>query len=419
MTVTSTFERLGDERIDHGSMGLPPDAEGKTIGELIAERRNLFTGGFTAPVLALSAEAIDHGLALMEQNSAKYGLAFAPYSPLFSQIFQRQCAHGAWGITAAVPHQVRVYRAFGIQQIFLANTLVDAALLTWLARELSADVEFRFICYVDSVRGVELMDAALREAGAARPVEVVVELGAGKGARTGARTADQCAAVADAVAAAPTLRLVGVAGSEDDIPEADYVKVTAWLQRLIKIAADLDKADRFTDAEEIIVSMTGGTWLEAVTDVSAQFPTLSRPVVKLVRSGECATRGGQLPPTDGHPDTGVSSAPLRLWTQVVSRPEPSLAFVNTGRIETPRGMNLPATQVVRHTEGETRLLPGVTLTGIYDHQAQLKLTDMAELEVGDWIGLSLPSISASAETWPLIPLVHADGGVTDYIHNIR
>ncbi len=71
-------------------------------------------------------------------------------------------------------------REFGIARIFLANELVDPAALKWISSQLDADEDFRFICYVDSVRGVELMDAALR--GAARPLDVVVELAAGEGA---------------------------------------------------------------------------------------------------------------------------------------------------------------------------------------------------------------------------------------------
>ena len=43
------------------------------------------------------------------------------------------------GHHAAVPHQARVYRAFGIARIFLANELVDAVALRWLAGELDAD----------------------------------------------------------------------------------------------------------------------------------------------------------------------------------------------------------------------------------------------------------------------------------------
>jgi hypothetical protein len=56
---------LTDERVDHRFKALPPDAAGLTVGELAAERRNLFTGGFTTPVLALSAESVAHNLALL------------------------------------------------------------------------------------------------------------------------------------------------------------------------------------------------------------------------------------------------------------------------------------------------------------------------------------------------------------------
>lgn len=163
---------LRHERVDHRFKALPPDAVGLTVGELASERLNLFTGGFTTPVLALSAESLEHNLTLLQTYSERHGLAFAPHgkTSMAPQLFARQLEHGAWGITVAQPHQARVCRAHGIQRIFLANEVVDAAALCWLADEL-ADPDFTFICYVDSVRGVELMDEALTRAGAARPWE--------------------------------------------------------------------------------------------------------------------------------------------------------------------------------------------------------------------------------------------------------
>lgn len=160
------LDALSDERVDHRFKALPPDADGLTVGALAAERRSLFTGGFTTPVLALSAESVEHNLALLETYSERHGLAFAPHgkTSMSPRLFARQLEHGAWGITAAVPHQARVYRAFGVQRIFLANEVVDAAALRWLAAELDRDPGFRLVCYVDSVRGVELMDEALRAA---------------------------------------------------------------------------------------------------------------------------------------------------------------------------------------------------------------------------------------------------------------
>src|SRR4051812_17165769 len=70
---------LAGERVDHRFKGLPPDADGLTVGELAAQRRNLFTGGFTTPVLTLSAERLEHNLALMETYAARHHLAFAPH----------------------------------------------------------------------------------------------------------------------------------------------------------------------------------------------------------------------------------------------------------------------------------------------------------------------------------------------------
>lgn len=284
---TARLEDLAKERVDFRFKGLPPEADGATIGELAARRLNLFTDGFTTPVLALSAERLEHNLALMETYSARHGLAFAPHgkTSMAPQLFHRQLEHGAWGITLAVPHQVRVAREFGIDRIFLANELVDAAALKWLSSELDADPSFRFICYVDSVRGVELMQAALAEAGAGRPVDVVVELGAGEGARTGARTEADCAAIADAVAASSALRLVGVAGYEGEVPDADGERVRAWLRRLVALAAEFDKAERFAGLDEIVVSAGGSAWFDAVADVFAEIPELTAPVLKLLRSG--------------------------------------------------------------------------------------------------------------------------------------
>ncbi|MET7899960.1 amino acid deaminase [Streptomyces sp. NPDC005355] len=419
---------LARERVDHRFKGLPPNAEGRTVGELAAERRSLFTGGFTTPVLALSAEALEHNLQAMERYSAAHGLAFAPHgkTSLAPQLFERQLAHGAWGITAAVPTQVRLYRAFGIQRIFLANEVVDAAALHWLAAELDADPGFRFIAYVDSVRGVELMDAALREAGARRPVDVVVELGAGEGARTGVRTEAECAAVADAIVATGTLRLVGVAGYEGEVPQADGERVRAWLRRLTALAADFDAAGRFEglggsgEADEIVVSAGGSAWFDAVADVFAELPELSRPVLKLLRSGAYVSHDDghyrHLTPFNRIPDEGALQPAFRLWAQVISRPEPGQAFLNAGKRDAAYDLDLPEPQLIRSArDGSTRPANGLAITGLSDQHAWVTVEEGAELEVGDWVGLGLSHPCTSFDKWQLIPVAEADGTVTDYV----
>ncbi|MFH9043015.1 amino acid deaminase [Streptomyces sp. NPDC017966] len=416
--VLDALARLTEERVDHRFKGLPPDAEGLTVGELAAQRRNLFTDGFTTPVLALSAERLEHNLRLMETYAARHGLAFAPHgkTSMAPQLFHRQIEHGAWGITLAVPHQVRVARAFGVQRVFLANELIDAAALRWIAAELDADPGFRFLCYVDSVRGVELMDAAL--AGASRPVDVVVELAAGEGARTGVRTEAECAAVADAVAGARGLRLVGVAGYEGEVPRADPERVHAWLRRLVSLAVDFDKAGRFAGLDEIVVSAGGSAWFDAVADVFAEVPDLSAPVLKLLRSGAYVSHDDghyrKLTPFNRVPEEGALEPAFRLWTQVVSRPSAEQAFTNAGKRDAAHDLDLPFAQVVRR-DGNERPATGISVTALSDQHAWLRTTGEADLEVGDWVGLGLSHPCTSFDKWVLIPVAEADGTVVDYV----
>ncbi|MFF4545554.1 amino acid deaminase [Streptomyces sp. NPDC001435] len=415
---TEALARLAEERVDHRFKGLPPDADGLTVGELAAERRNLFGDGFTTPVLALSAERLEHNLRLMESYAARHHLAFAPHgkTSMAPQLFRRQIEHGAWGITLALPHQVRVARAFGIERVFLANELVDAAALRWISAELDADPSFRFICYVDSVRGVELMDAALR--GAARPVDVVVELGAGEGARTGARTDAECTAVADAVAGARTLRLVGVAGYEAQVSGASVESVGAWLRRLTGIAVEFDKAGRFARADEIVVSAGGSEWFDAVADVFAEIPGLSLPVLKLLRSGAYVSHDDvhyrRQTPFNRVPEEGALEPAFRLWAQVVSRPSASEAFVNAGKRDAAHDLDLPVAQVVRR-DGVERPAAGIEVTALSDQHLWLRTGPEADVEVGDWLGIGLSHPCTSFDKWQLIPVAEADGTVVDYI----
>ncbi|WP_374192014.1 alanine racemase, partial [Streptomyces clavuligerus] len=409
------------ERVDHRFKALPPDAAGLTVGDLADQRRNLFTGGFTTPVLALSAESVEHNLRLLQTYSERHGLAFAPHgkTSMSPRLFARQLEHGAWGITVAVPHQARVCRAHGIDRIFLANEVVDAAALRWLAGEL-ADPAFRFICYVDSVRGVELMDEALTAAGAPRPLDVVVELGAGDGARTGARTEAECAAVADAVAAAPALRLVGVAGYEGEVPRADGASVRAWLRRLTALATGFDAEGRFAGAEEIVVSAGGSAWFDAVADVLAELPELSLPTLKLLRSGAYVSHDDghyrHLTPFNRVPDEGALQPAFRLWAQVVSRPSPEQAFVNAGKRDAAYDLDLPEAQAVRDGRtGEIRPATGITVTGLSDQHGWVRTEPGTALEVGDWLGMGLSHPCTSFDKWQLIPLVEADGTVVEYI----
>ena len=419
LAALTALAALADERVDHRFKGLPPDADGLTVGELTAQRRNLFTGGFTTPVLTLSAERLENNLRLMQTYTGRHGLAFAPHgkTSMAPGLFHRQIAYGAWGMTLAVPHQVRVARAFGVERIFLGNELVDPVALRWIAAQLAEDPDFRFVCYVDSPRGVALMDAALADV-TPRPVDVVVELAAGEDARTGVRTEAEGAAVAEAVAGTRALRLVGVAGFESVVPGADADRVRGWLRRLVALAAELDRAGHFAGLDEIVVSAGGSLWFDAVAEVCAEIPELSAPVLKLLRSGAYVSRDEgevrQRTPFDGRSGEGELQAAFRMWAQVVSRPSPRQAFVNAGKRDAAYDLGLPAAVAVRRG-GVERPTTGIGVTTLSDQHIWLSTEPGADIEVGDWVGLGLSHSCTVFDRWPLIPVVEADGTVVEYL----
>ncbi|MFG2302799.1 alanine racemase [Actinacidiphila glaucinigra] len=412
MDQVTGIDELHRERVDHRFKGLPPDADGLTVGELAAQRRTVFDGGFTTPLLTLSEPALEHNLAQLADWTGRHGLAFAPHgkTSMAPQLFARQLAHGAWGITAATPHQVRVYRAFGVRRVFLANELVDAAALRWLSGELAGDPGFRFVCYVDSVRGVELMDAALTAA-----VDVVVELGA-QGGRTGVRGSAEAARVADAVRAARHLRLVGVAGYEAAAPDP-----RGWLGELVALARDFDAAGRFAEAGEIVVSAGGSEWFDAVADAFGTLGDLSLPVLGLLRSGAYVTHDDLhyrdlTPFRDRIPSEGSLEPAFRLWTQVLSRPEPGLALLNAGKRDAPYDLDLPVPQVVRRADGSAVPAAGLTVTRLADQHAFVEVAPGAgDLAVGDWVGLGVSHPCTAFDKWQLVPVVGEGGVVTDFV----
>ena len=120
---------------------------------------------------------------------------------------------GACAVTVATISQARTYRAFGVRDFIVANELVDAAALRWVAAELDADPDFTLMCWVDSVAGVRADGGPAGGGGARRPVDVCVEIGMA-GGRTGCRDASAVDEVARAAADCPALRLIGVAGYE-------------------------------------------------------------------------------------------------------------------------------------------------------------------------------------------------------------
>jgi D-serine deaminase-like pyridoxal phosphate-dependent protein len=356
------------------------------------------------PVCALRADALTHNLTAMAGWCRDRGVEIAPHGKthMAPQLFTRQLDAGACGITAATLSHVRTYRAFGVRDVVLANELVDEAGLRWLAAELDADPDLSLVCWVDSVRGVELMTAAL--AGAGRPVDVCVEVGM-PGGRTGCRGRSAVDEVARAAAASPRLRLVGVAGYEaalgHDIAPDAVAGVTGYLQEMR--AAVVRLAPLF-ETDLVIVTAGGSTYFDAVADVLAGDWPAGLAVRTIVRSGAYLTHDDGLYARTSPLRAALQPA-LQVWAQVVSRPERELAVLTMGRRDVSFDQDLPMPLGLADS----------AVTKLNDQHAYLRLGAGDNVEVGDWLGFGISHPCTVFDKWQLIPELDVDNRVVGLI----
>ncbi|MEU6646977.1 amino acid deaminase [Saccharomonospora sp. NPDC046836] len=409
---------LREEPLDWRFKALPADWADRRLGEMAASGTGLFTGGFVGPIVVLDEHALAHNLRTMADWCAARGVALAPHgkTTMAPQLFVRQLEHGAWGITAANASQLRVYRAFGVSRVLLANQLVDPAALRWLATELDRDPAFEFSCWADSVRGVELMTEAL--GGATRPVDVLVELGA-SGGRTGVRDRETALAVATAVRDSPVLRLRGAGGYEGalahDTGERALARIASYVDELRALAITLAEGG-FTAADEpLLVTAGGSAYFDQVADgLTTGWPD-GLDVLPILRSGAYLTHDDgfyrAMSPLGATPRVaGTPLRPaLRAWAQVTSKPEPELALLTLGKRDASFDEGLPEPQLHRPAGGPVRELRGHTVTELNDQHAFVALPPDSPLEVGDWVGLGLSHPCTVFDKWPIVPVVGEDG----------
>ncbi|RSN17138.1 amino acid deaminase [Streptomyces sp. WAC 05977] len=414
-----------EERVDWRFRSVAPSLSGLTIGEAAARGAKLFDDGFLGPFVVLDEEAVEHNLRTMAAWCAERGVALAPHgkTTMAPQLFERQLRHGSWGITCANAGHLRIYRAFGVSRILLANQLLDPSGLRWLAAELDADDDFEFVCWVDSVRGVELMTEALR--GARRKVDVLVELGA-EGGRTGVRDTETALAVAEAAHASPALRLRGSGGYEGALShhtdEKSLQLISSYVDGLRELVFAFHAKGLLDDAGQIIVTGGGSAYFDRVADeLTKDWGGLD--VLPILRSGAYVTHDDGfyrvISPLGEHPRIGgVASfrSALRAWAQVTSKPTDELALLTIGKRDASFDEGMPEPRLIRKGDGPPSALEGHSIQKMNDQHAFLTLPASSPVEVGDWVALGLSHPCTVFDKWPLIPVVGPDGEtVLDFV----
>lgn len=369
---------MQDVALGPWAKSFPASSWGMTQREFLATEPRL--SAFATPLLTIDRPSTINNVAVMADWLVERGLEIAPHgkTTMAPQLWQQLLDGGAWGITLATAWQVQLARSFGIRRIILANELIDPVALHWLGVEL-ADPAFEFTCWVDSLEAVALMRAGL--AGAARPVDVVIELGSG---RTGAAGATDALAIAAAVDAAPELRLVGVGGYEGSAGStrstADTDAVRAFLDRIVAVH------DALQWGVKPIVTAGGSAYFDLVAERLG--PLVGRATV-ILRSGayQLHDEGFYRGIT---PLPGLRSA-MHGWARVLSRPAPGLAIVDGGKRDFPYDLDLPSTEYG-------------PLSKLNDQHGYLQYPGEGPA-VGDILRLGLSHPCTAFDKWKLIPVL--------------
>jgi len=376
------------------------------------------------PLAVVRQVALAHNIAWMQDFATARGVQMAPHgkTTMSPQLFRRQLDAGAWGLTFANVHQLRLGLAAGARRALIANQLVSAADLAELLdlRRRHPGVELAF--FVDSQAQLDLIAAHWAQLGANEDrVNVLIELGT---SRCGLREHGPALELARALKTHPALRLRGIGFYEGlqvvGETEPDRALMQQWQARVEALLADIE-AEGLIDVQPLWLSGGGSALFDLVAPVIAGKPGR----LGLLRSGcyvchDHAHYGRHMRTMDERMGTPLGEPSLQpaleVWTQVLSCPEPGLALLNAGRRDVSFDQGWPVP--VWHLSSGERVAPkGWQVTGLNDQHAYLRW-DPAECDgpaVGERVALGPSHPCTTFDKWAWMAVVDEDGRVVEAI----
>ena len=398
---------------------------------------------FAWPLLALDDAAIAHNIACLADLAAERGVLHAPHvkTPMSQQIWQRQEAAGAWATTVATPGQMRTAIDWGARRVLLANELLDHREICRLCETLRADPGLEVWLQVDSQAGLN----ALHDCGeqdTPSNLRLLVEYGV-PGGRTGVRGLAHTASLAQGVVDAHLI-LGGVTGYEAPAGAGGMGSdgVADWCDRMIEVALAVGEIHATSTAltpdvtaSPMIVSAGGSFYLDVVLDrlAPAGLPSpLGNGAKLVIRSGAYVAHDNghyarQNPLARLDPPRELVAA-ATVYAQVVSTPEPGLAFLNAGRRDLAFDIDLPValwhrTKPAPGMSGPLGPLipfePGsIAVTDLNDQHTFLAGPATALLQPGDIVGLGISHPCTVFDKWRIGVVTRDDADGQPMAHDI-
>ena len=407
--------------------GFPAQQPPLPLADVARRGWTLHGAELPTPLAVVRQQALAHNIAWMQDFAARHGVQLAPHgkTTMSPQLFRRQLDAGAWGLTFANVHQLRLGLAAGARRALIANQLISAAELAELLhlRRRHPGLELAFC--VDSQAQLDLLASHWADLGDGEArVDVLIELGT---SRCGVREHGPALALARALQTHPALRLRGIGFYEglqaSGESGADRALMRQWQARIEALLADIE-AEGLLDADARPLWLSGGG--SAIFDLVAPVLAGKPQRLGLLRSGcyvchDHEHYGRYMRTMDERMGTPLAAPSLRpaleVWTQVLSCPEPGLALLNAGRrdVSFDQGWPLP----VWHLRGAARVAApeGWRVTGLNDQHAYLRW-DPAACDgpaVGERVALGPSHPCTTFDKWAWMAVVDEDDRVVDAI----
>lgn len=396
-----------------GTKGIPLDGSIVRVGDLAGRGLNLLQGDLPAPVAVLKRSALDNNLQAMRAYTERVGIKLAPHAKttMCPELFARQLANGAWGLTVATMAQFKLCHEIGVQRLILANQLVGEAEIHGLAYLSAQAPERAYYVLIDSIEGAKAISQGFARRSAAPPARLLIEVGL-PDMRCGVRTLEDGMALARAIQALPRIELHGVEGYEGLIvseqANRDTEQVLDYLLTLRKLCETLTEHNLFAAPDQIILSAGGSAYFDLVAHEFAK----ARGVVSILRSGCYLThdagfyrrllRHMKRRSIEG-PVPNLEPA-LEVWSRVISRPQPDQAIVLMGKRDVSYDIDLPAARwwfrKGKHDAPQTAA--GLWVKKLNDQHAYLTIPASSDLAVGDLIGFDISHPCTTFDKWSLL-----------------
>jgi len=400
-----------DVTVDATTKGIPARCGPLRLSEIGRQGWNLLTGDCPLPLAVIRTDVLAANSRWMMTFARSHQLQLAPHgkTTMAPQLFARQMADGAWGITVATTQQLEVCLRAGIRRIILANQPIGQSVSACF-QALRTHGNLELFVLADSIEGVRLLARGAAENRSASPLRVLVEVGAA-GARTGCRDIEAALTVAKAIATAPGLLLAGIEAFEGVLHETDAV--SGLMRRVIETASAIDRLGLFF--ENIVLTAGGSEFFDLVA-AGLEPAVLSRPIVRVLRSGCYLThddlgyahdlvrvlreRRVSLPPGELHPA-------LQVWCYVQSRPDPEKVILTLGKRDV--GYDIEQPQPISwfrpgHMQAPEPIPAGSRITALNDQHAHMSVPVDSPFEVGDMIVAGIAHPCTTFERWQVLML---------------